>query len=220
MILEQTGAFIAHPDPEIFTNAGKEGSQPKQAVASESKDALARALAIKFEEIKSTKQLLQWKDQIDGEEHLMIAASLNITPKTNWYMAIAVPEAVILKEVWRGNYITLGIAVVLLFISCIIARYFAGLISQSLKPLFKDIKNIGNFELEYQGSQGSSRITEIAELGDSLENMERSLRSFRRFVPVDLVRELISEGIEAKVGGKRVEASVVFSDITGFTSIS
>jgi adenylate cyclase len=50
--------------------------------------------------------------------------------------------------------------------------------------------------------------------------MKTSLRSFGRYVPVDLVREVIASGKEARLGGETRELTLFFSDIAGFTRIS
>jgi adenylate cyclase len=52
------------------------------------------------------------------------------------------------------------------------------------------------------------------------QNMKTSLRSFQKYVPADLVREVLASGQEAELGGRRETLTIFFSDIKGFTSIS
>jgi adenylate cyclase len=65
-----------------------------------------------------------------------------------------------------------------------------------------------------------SRIIEVQTLTTALDEMKRGLRSFRKYVPADLVRELLASGQEAEIGGKRLELTIHFSDIVGFTSVA
>jgi adenylate cyclase len=50
--------------------------------------------------------------------------------------------------------------------------------------------------------------------------MRAALVSFARYVPVEVVRELIRQGEVARLGGRTARLTVLFSDIAGFTTIS
>ncbi len=50
--------------------------------------------------------------------------------------------------------------------------------------------------------------------------MRNSLASFKRYVPADLVRQLIATGKEAKLGGEEAHLAIMFTDIVGFAAIS
>src|SRR5207253_1433789 len=47
-----------------------------------------------------------------------------------------------------------------------------------------------------------------------------SLRSFGRYVPRELVQDLLLSGREAVLGGEKREITTLFSDIAGFTTIA
>ena len=53
-----------------------------------------------------------------------------------------------------------------------------------------------------------------------MQNMKNGLRSFQKYVPTALVRQLIKTGQDAKIGGEKLQISILFSDITNFTGIS
>ena len=57
-------------------------------------------------------------------------------------------------------------------------------------------------------------------MSDAVDNMKTSLRAFKRYVPSDLVAELITLHKEAILGGERRDLSILFSDIEGFTTWS
>src|SRR4029078_3273360 len=50
--------------------------------------------------------------------------------------------------------------------------------------------------------------------------MAGGLAAFRKYIPSDLVRALVSEGIEPTPGGSIRTLTVLFSDIAGFTRLS
>jgi class 3 adenylate cyclase len=65
-----------------------------------------------------------------------------------------------------------------------------------------------------------SRFREIVRMRDAVNAMKAGLRSFSKYVPTELVRELIREGNEATLGGRRAELTIFFSDIEGFTTLA
>src|SRR6202453_720805 len=50
--------------------------------------------------------------------------------------------------------------------------------------------------------------------------MAGGLAAFRKYIPSDLVRTLVSEGIEPRPGGAIRKLTVLFADIAGFTGLS
>src|SRR5262249_33086877 len=78
---------------------------------------------------------------------------------------------------------------------------------------------IGNFEVE-PAAPVDSFVDEVHRLGQAVEQMKASLRSFRKFVPADLVREVIASGVEARLGGEERVVTIYFCDLAGFTAIS
>ncbi|MEQ8322273.1 MAG: adenylate/guanylate cyclase domain-containing protein [Rhodospirillales bacterium] len=65
-----------------------------------------------------------------------------------------------------------------------------------------------------------SPFEEIKRLQSSMDRMRAALDTFLRFVPRDVVRELIKSSSTASIGGTRREVTLLFTDIEGFTTIS
>jgi len=57
-------------------------------------------------------------------------------------------------------------------------------------------------------------------MSDAISAMKTGLKAFRRYVPAELVRQLVHTGEEARLGGQKKDLTVFFSDISGFTSIA
>lgn len=96
---------------------------------------------------------------------------------------------------------------------------FANRIRRPLCTLTAEMEKIGRFELDDEMFV-STRIFEINRMVQRLESMRRGLRSFEKYVPSDLVRDLIELGRDAKLGGEKKHLTIFFSDIANFTSIS
>ena len=65
-----------------------------------------------------------------------------------------------------------------------------------------------------------SRIKEISHMADTFMKMKNALYSFQRYMPIALVKNLVSSGKVAEVGGETKEVTLLFSDIESFTQIS
>jgi len=92
-------------------------------------------------------------------------------------------------------------------------------ITVPLKKLAGETKKIQNFSLE-EPINIKARLYEIRALIDATERMKIGLQSFRKFVPADLVRQLIQTHQEAKIHGERREIAIMFTDIENFSTIS
>lgn len=97
--------------------------------------------------------------------------------------------------------------------------YIARSIRQPLAKLTDEMEKIRRFDLD-SDINISSRIHEINSMALQLDSMKRGLRSFKKYVPADLVRELIELGVEAKLGGEKKNLTIFFSDIADFTALS
>jgi class 3 adenylate cyclase len=111
--------------------------------------------------------------------------------------------------------IFLGVALAVALISFALTKR----LSRPLTDLALDMSHIQNFDLD-SDIEIHSRIKEITEMKTSLDNMKKGLRSFKRYVPADLVSELIKLGQEATLGAENRPVTALFSDIEGFTTIS
>ena len=107
------------------------------------------------------------------------------------------------------------VAVMAIFLSLILSRE----ISNPIKAVTADMGAIRNFNLE-TASTSPSLIHEINEMSDALESMKKGLRSFKKYVPTELVADLIKLKKEASLEVESRHISILFSDIQGFTTIS
>ena len=92
-------------------------------------------------------------------------------------------------------------------------------ISKPLMLLEEDMSRIQTFDLD-SNLVIRSRIVEVMKMKNALDNMKNGLRSFKKYVPADLVAELVKLGKEAVLGAEKRELSVFFSDIKDFSSIA
>jgi class 3 adenylate cyclase len=111
--------------------------------------------------------------------------------------------------------VALGVCLVVLVLGLFLSRR----ITLPLRAIEADMARIQKFDIE--GQTGIKTVfKEIRLMNEAVDDMKKSLRAFKRYVPADLVAELITLHKEAKLGGERRNLTVFFSDIEGFTSWS
>jgi adenylate cyclase len=92
-------------------------------------------------------------------------------------------------------------------------------IAAPLARVVGEIRHVENFALE-KVRRHPSRLTELSSLSGAIAEMAAGLSAFRKFIPADLVRLLLRQGVEAKPGGAIHELTVMFIDVAGFTGLS
>ncbi len=111
-----------------------------------------------------------------------------------------------------------GIAAVVCLLVVVFGILISRRITMPLKLLEKDMVKITQFRIE-EDVTVKSVFKEIRSMKEAITNMKGSLRSFKKYVPADLVAELITMNKEARLGGERKKLSIFFSDIEGSTTI-
>jgi adenylate cyclase len=137
-----------------------------------------------------------------------------------WQFVVIVPEA----EFLSGIEMTTRRALIsLLILSLVLGLAAAALaqrvLSEPVAALTSDLEKIERFELESIAHR-SSGLREFDQLSAAMARMASGLADFAKFIPTDLVRTLLADGVRAAPGGETRELTVMFADVAGFTEIS
>ncbi len=100
-----------------------------------------------------------------------------------------------------------------------VGLWFARQMSRPLVALSNDMGRIRRLELDSDVDM-TSGIAEVMSMEVALDNLKKGLKSFRRYVPAELVAELMQMQKEAKLGAERTNITIFFSDVADFTAIS
>lgn len=111
--------------------------------------------------------------------------------------------------------ITIGIVLLVLALG----KYFSGMITKPLLRLQDEIDMIQKFELG-DVVPSSTIFIEIRNMESVVDRTKKALRSFKKYVPAELVHQIVMTKKEAVLSGDELEATFMFTDIEGFTSIS
>ncbi|MGB8355115.1 MAG: adenylate/guanylate cyclase domain-containing protein [Chthoniobacteraceae bacterium] len=111
------------------------------------------------------------------------------------------------------------VGLVLLCVALAVGWGIAKRISFPLGVLSRDLQKVGDFDFS-PGALKKSIFRELHILIESSERMKSGLRSFLRYVPEDLVRQLLHSGKDAELGVEPRHLTIFFSDIENFTGYS
>jgi adenylate cyclase len=209
-------AFIFDGSGELIAAPDKDADELHPARAEEALLPLAR-MALAQTGNDGRKEAWRRRLSSQGEAY---EVALTPLPFPGWRLATVIPEAEFLGPVettLRRLIVGLGAGALLAaLLSAMLAR---SVIAAPLARVVGEIRHVENFALE-QVRRHPSRLAEISSLSGAIAEMAAGLSAFRKFIPADLVRSLLRQGVEAKPGGSIQELTVMFIDVAGFTGLS
>ena len=148
--------------------------------------------------------------------------AVSLTPLTfpGWTLATVIPEAEFLGPIESTiRQLLIGLAILILAAGAFSAWLARRVIATPLIAVVDELKHVARFDLE-KVRRHTSRLIEIENLSNAIADMAGGLVAFRKYIPSDLVRTLVSEGVEPSPGGAIRKLTVLFADIAGFTGLS
>lgn len=210
-ILDRDGSVIAAPDPDADEIHPPKSNQPMLPIA---RNALMQA-GSSYDSDTST--AYRMRRNSGGEDY-----EVTLTPLAfpGWTLATVIPEAEFLGPVRATiQQLLIGLGFFVVAAGLLSAWLAQRVVATPLIKVSGELKHVQRFELD-QVVRHTSRLTELHNLSGAIADMAGGLAAFRKYIPADLVRNLVSEGVEPRPGGSIKPMTVVFADIAGFTGLS
>jgi adenylate cyclase len=210
-ILDRDGSVIAAPDPDADEINMQRSDQPLLPIAQGA--------------IKQAGQSYDADKKIASHLRLVAAGNayaVSLTPLAfpGWTLATVIPEAEFLGPIERTiRQLFIALAILILAAGIVSAWLARRVIATPLILVVGELKHIARFDLD-KVRRHTSRLIEIENLSNAIADMAGGLAAFRKYIPADLVKTLVSEGIEPRPGGSIRNLTVLFADIAGFTGLS
>jgi adenylate cyclase len=178
--------------------------------------ALLDGTGVSLADLQETRQL-QTTGPIDGKDYFVTFSPLKFN---GWVVATVIPADDFLASIRRNVMILLiALAGLTLLIAAIAILSANRLVAAPLLRIAGQLKHIEQFRLDRVGRL-TSPLRELDDLSGALLQMSRGLASFQKYMPTELVRTLVSHGVEARPGGRQQTLTVMFTDLAGYTGIS
>lgn len=154
-----------------------------------------------------------------GVEYLVNFHPFPVTAGKEWLITIIVPLNDFFGDLFKAQTQVSLISLFILIFSGIVVVYTSKTISDPIVTLAKEVDKIRQLDLESK-VRVLSNIREIRTMDSSIASMRSALRSFGRYVPKEIVKQLLLKDNEIMLGGDKKEITIFFSDIAGFTTIA
>ena len=148
----------------------------------------------------------------------MFAQHKNREENRSWICTL-IPTSDVLGNVTLQFLLILAITVVACIIAVIMSLVLSRKYAEPIDGLVQQVQALRNLDVKPQ-DRPKTTILEILHLAEANERMRIALDAFSRYVPIDIVRQLLDRGEAAKIGGKSSDVTILFTDIDGFASIS
>jgi adenylate cyclase len=210
-ILDRSGAPIASPDSEADEIKPQRLDHPLLPVAV---DAIHQAGA-RYDSDQGKPYRSRVVRGNDAYQAVLTPISF-----PGWSLVTVVPEAEFLGPVHRTiRNLLMALAALIVGAGLLSAWLAQRLIATPLLKVVDEIKHVERFDLD-KVERHRSNLAEISDLSGAIADMALGLAAFRKYIPADLVRYLIGEGTEARLGGAVRPMTVMFVDMAGFTGMS
>lgn len=155
----------------------------------------------------------------NNEQYIALFTTFPSSSDLKWRIGIVMPERNFMEKIYFNNRLTLAFCIAFVIIALFVGIFFSKRVSYPLALLATEMDKIKEFELD-SGNKIVSNLAEVNNISSSFERMRTAIKSFMKYVPAELVKDLVHMQKEAVLGGERKNLTIFFSDIAGFTSIS
>ncbi len=136
-----------------------------------------------------------------------------------WSIVVVAPLSDFFASLIEAQHEVTLISIAIVLLASILVVYFSKRISGPIVALTRETDKIKQLDFDHL-TRVQSNVKEIILMDESLAKMGIALSSFSRYIPKKVVTQLIERGHEIAIGGEKQEITILFSDVTGFTSIS
>ncbi len=216
--LDGSFRLIAHPDLAMLPGDTKE-----QTLLSQLRDPKAAGFVQALLKLPDRRAfVVAGKNLIfsaEGKKYFGSTREMNGAGQPPWIIAVIIPVKEIMGGVYANDRRAFWLGLACLALTAWAAVLVARRVAEPLRHLTREARAIGRLDLT-AGTEPRSRVEEVARLASSMSEMKSSLRSFQKFVPVDIVRQLVTTASEARLGGQRATLTMFFSDVADFTAMA
>jgi adenylate cyclase len=212
-ILDNEGNVLAYPEKAMVRTSGK--SSPRSPTLETIRTGWAKAAMDHFIATRQRKFVFSY----GGENYIAAFRQFPQKYGRDWVLGIVVPEDDFIGPIARTHETTLLFSFWLLIIGGFLTSALSRELTEPIKSITIEADRIKS--LNFEGEIAiRSPVTEIQRLGETMNSMKKALNAFKKYVPTEIVQNLVLSTDEAKLEAKSKEITLLFTDIYDFSSIT
>lgn len=155
-----------------------------------------------------------------SEQYYVVSASVR-SIYVNFLMNIVftMPETVIIRDIVSGRNLAIGCTAAVFFVACIASFALVYILLLPLDEVSRRMRDTARLREDGDGEVQFSSLTEVRDLQRSYHNMNAAIQSFTKYVPRDVVTDLMQSGQLCAIRMTSMRCTSLFTDIQGFTTI-
>jgi adenylate cyclase len=219
VVLDKRGNIIASQDRDTLRRLRGEGppdSRLPPVRLVDMGDPVLDALRFHFLETDTAREV---DLELNGEEWMVRLMPLAHAPHGESWIVLATPINEVVGPLIAITRMGAWYSVAVLLAAIPLVLLASTLIASPLRRLTRSAETIRAMDLSTPVTT-RSRITEVDHLALTMEAMRSGVETFTKYVPRTLVARAIASGRGAERGGDRREATLLFTDVEGFTTLA
>jgi adenylate cyclase len=162
----------------------------------------------------------EYHTTVDSNALGSIFVSSSALPFQDWRLLTAIPRSALAGDIDRNTQRVLLIVGAMALLAAVSAILMANLLfARPLKRLVRQLRAVEHFQLD-RVRHSPTFLAELNDFSQALRRMAGGLSAFAKYMPIDIVRPLVDEGVEPRPGGQLKEITVLFADLPGFTELT
>ena len=154
-----------------------------------------------------------------GKEYVASSSRLPTRLGRRWQLFIVTPLNDFTSPFKHNDRRLLSCGLVAIALQILVIYFLSAVVSSPLERLalkVAKIEDLGGHNLPPL----QSAIAEISVLSKAIDTLDATIKAFAAFVPVGLVKQLISSGSKLELGGHSRFLTILFSDLEAFSTLS
>ncbi len=137
----------------------------------------------------------------------------------DWKIGMVIPEGPLLEIATRGVILQFMVTVLIFIIIAVLTSMLVSRLTLPLEFLSDEMRDMSKLKIDHRLGIRSN-ISEVNNIDKIMGTLKQGLDSFSRYLPTEVVRELLRINKAATIGAEKMNITLFFSDIQNFTQLS
>ena len=156
--------------------------------------------------------------KVDGYSYYLYSHRIS----DQWIAVSVMDEDSILESLRRNLFGLMTVQAITLLVTSVAIYFVCRQLTKPLKAVVRTVSDLSELTIpgEQPRSLTDSSIIEVRQVAQAINRLSFAMDSFGRYLPKEVVRNVLASNQSARLGGNTKELVVLFTDIKDFTTYS